>query len=310
MIVLKGTRMKKITAADVLFWAVQNGNISVLKGICESQGVYDIARMRDDCDKTLLMYAAECGHTDILTYLVQDLNSPINAANNLGETALMWGASHTNKAVVRALIDMGADVNQVDKRGVSSLMVAVINGHSEVVKELVDKGADVCITDNEGRSALSYAIFNKNPQMTEYLLSVGANPNETDKYGLAPMMLAIQSHGASFRDVEINLSVEIQNIGQILSVLHKNGAKLEYCGYDGNTALHHAASVNAIFSQILLQLGSENRDRNNAGQLPSDIYNQKCNSVCAWERDVEGAPVYIMSYNSYCNQAIVPCLTR
>ena len=73
-------------------------------------------------------------------------------------TALMLAAQcgHTN--IIQYLLDEGADVNKLDERGGSTLMYASSHGHTETVRLLLNYGADVNTQMTaDGRTALMHA---------------------------------------------------------------------------------------------------------------------------------------------------------
>ncbi|HEY2701243.1 MAG TPA: ankyrin repeat domain-containing protein [Pseudonocardiaceae bacterium] len=78
--------------------------------------------------------------TELVAYL--DAGTPVNLANDRGDTLIMLAAYHGNADTVRALLDRGADPNQANDVGQTPLAGAVFKGENEVVAALVEGGAD------------------------------------------------------------------------------------------------------------------------------------------------------------------------
>lgn len=78
--------------------------------------------------------------TELVAYL--DAGTPVNLANDRGDTLIMLAAYHGNADTVRALLDRGADADQANDVGQTPLAGAVFKGENEVVAALVEGGAD------------------------------------------------------------------------------------------------------------------------------------------------------------------------
>jgi hypothetical protein len=84
---------------------------------------------------------ARSGKTaDLIDYL--DAGTPVNLANDRGDTLIMLAAYHGNAETVQALLARGADPNQANDVGQTPLAGAVFKGENEVVAALVKGGAD------------------------------------------------------------------------------------------------------------------------------------------------------------------------
>ena len=90
---------------------------------------------------TPLMFAALYGNTASVATLIQR-GADVNAANDDGATALMWGVTDLEKA--RLLVEAGANVNAASADARTPLLIAAgIRGAAPVVRLLLDKGADL-----------------------------------------------------------------------------------------------------------------------------------------------------------------------
>jgi ankyrin repeat protein len=77
---------------------------------------------------------------ELVAYL--DAGTPVNLANDRGDTLIMLAAYHGNAETVRALLEHGADPDQANDAGQTPLAGAVFKGENEVVAALVEGGAD------------------------------------------------------------------------------------------------------------------------------------------------------------------------
>jgi hypothetical protein len=84
---------------------------------------------------------ARSGETrDLVVYL--DAGTPVNLANDRGDTLIMLAAYHGHADTVQALLDHGADPNKANDVGQTPLAGAVFKGEDEVITALVAGGAD------------------------------------------------------------------------------------------------------------------------------------------------------------------------
>lgn len=102
--------------------------------------------MADD-DEALIELAtkifgfARDGETQQLAAYV-DAGTPVNLANDRGDTLIMLAAYHGHPETVQALLARGADPNQANDVGQTPLAGAVFKGEDDVVAALVAGGAD------------------------------------------------------------------------------------------------------------------------------------------------------------------------
>ncbi|MGD9970292.1 MAG: ankyrin repeat domain-containing protein [Sulfuricurvum sp.] len=97
------------------------------------QNTVDANAMRDDNNKTILMYASWIG----------------------------------NEEAVRYLVDKGADVNAVDSGGATALHLAIWKGHNPIALYLLDHGASATRLSNDGMSPTDIALLRQNQPILE-----------------------------------------------------------------------------------------------------------------------------------------------
>ncbi|CAL8339778.1 unnamed protein product [Arctogadus glacialis] len=98
-----------------LTWALKNGDLDAAKSLLKAE---DVNRTLEGGRKPL-HYAADCGHAEILEYL----------------------------------LSQGADVNAPDKHGLTPLLSAIYEGHLSCVRILLEKGRVVIM----GRGATCWS---------------------------------------------------------------------------------------------------------------------------------------------------------
>jgi len=109
----------------------------------------------------------------------------VNAANHLGETALILAATQYEPDAARLLLAKRANVNARTARGRTALMQA-IDGPKEfdnerhvayspaIARLLIDSGADVNARDADGNTPLSLARRRGYDEMANELIKAGA----------------------------------------------------------------------------------------------------------------------------------------
>lgn len=99
-----------------------------------------------------------------------DAGSDVNAADDVGSTALHFAAKGESEEVVELLISAGADVNAVNNKGETPLNDAVGDttpAKPPIVRILRDHGADPTIAAQDGYTALKYVQRYGHPELRE-----------------------------------------------------------------------------------------------------------------------------------------------
>lgn len=145
---------------------------------------------KDNNDKSILMYFAQFGYTDIVELLVEK-GSDFKAIDNSGTTALMYSARMGHRGLVKFFLDKGDDINIKNSNGLSALIFAIFGRHIKVIKLLLACNADVNVTTNSEGTALMLAVQSGNLGIVKLLLSKIEDVNIQDSYGQTALMLAV-----------------------------------------------------------------------------------------------------------------------
>ena len=126
------TKVEKLAAKgsleDKLISAVKNGDLKNVENFIAAGADLEA---RDNENMTALMRAAEKGHSDIFSMLM-DAGADINAQDKFGCTALFKAADKNHVGIVKMLVAKGA----VDRSFEDMLMRATFQGNVEMVKAL------------------------------------------------------------------------------------------------------------------------------------------------------------------------------
>lgn len=144
----------------------------------------------DSAKNKFFHFAVQCGHIEVVKYLVEKQKFQVDLTNCQYSTPLHVAAMEGHVDIVKYLIAKGANVNHVSRIGYTALILAVgyINNnekdHLKIIKLLTKNGADInFISQDEGalfrKSTLHFAvehfIQNRNQDslnIVSYLLSL------------------------------------------------------------------------------------------------------------------------------------------
>ena len=193
----------------------------------------------DDNGASALIEAARSGNAQQVLQLL-DKGVDVNAVNEEGETALMYGAdakmamlllAHGARAdlvaangctamhryweeeVVRRLADMGCPLDSATKHGEQPLYDAAAERRLPLVKLLLECGANANFAFRSSRNTPLHAACRGSGNVhkgrfypvMQVLLKAGANPNAENDDGLTPLMTLCSSSHATVEQVHLLL---------------------------------------------------------------------------------------------------------
>ena len=144
-----------------------------------------------------LLIAAQSGHAESLSVLVQDGNMDSNMLDESGKSLLALAAAGGHLSVVEAILRLGNfDVNMLDRRGNSPLHWAVASRSTSVITLLLDQPHLIKDSvDKNNCNALSWAAEDGDLNVVSLLLKYPSiSVNNRDIKGFTPLSLATQ-HG-------------------------------------------------------------------------------------------------------------------
>jgi len=106
---------------------------------------------KDDHGNTLLVWAAESGHTGLINMLVQERKCDVNAVGKSGNAPLHRAASRGHVSAVHALLALRAHPSAYNAKMQTPLHHAAFYQHPSCVKVLLEGSADATLKDGKGR---------------------------------------------------------------------------------------------------------------------------------------------------------------
>jgi ankyrin repeat protein len=166
----KNSGLCRVTRVDQLLWDAINYNYEKVRSpLCYAITKSDLVRaeflLKHCADNVFydvhdprapLQHAVELGNPEMVLLLLK-YGAGVNAADNLGWTALMRASQSGNIAVVKVLCSHGASLDMVNLGGTTALIVAAANNHIDVMELLLAHGAKIN-TVAGGMTALLWAI--------------------------------------------------------------------------------------------------------------------------------------------------------
>lgn len=181
-----------------LFEAVMNGDLKQIKKLIKhganKHGVLHFPTSWEGA--TLLAVAAHEGHLDIIKFLVQNAQLPIDLTDQcIGRTPLHWTCIADKPEVAEYLIQNGANINHADKTGMTPIIRASCCRSKRVAKLLIEHGCDLNSSDALGSSALHYTTLYGERELTAALIRSGCHSNSVSSVGRETPLLNLVHSG-------------------------------------------------------------------------------------------------------------------
>jgi serine/threonine-protein phosphatase 6 regulatory ankyrin repeat subunit B len=242
-----------------------------------------------DCERlgTPLMAAAR--NNRAATELLLQKGAKVNAiskscpTHNALQTAAFEGIDDT----VKTLIEVGADATIRGGSSGSALCAAVAGDYKNIVMLLLDKDKDINYAEGPKGSALELALSRQSLEIAELLFARGVDVNTFSKGKYVTALIAAVYVGevkAVEKLLELKADVNLFPAGgespvqiairrgrqNIVEILIKNGAKLDYRDKRGRGVLSHAISHQSfdLLPYLLQQPGIDIDHQDAFGRTP------------------------------------------
>ena len=130
--------------------AAANGDLESIKKV-EEEGLNEV----DEYGNTALIWAADKGHVNVVTYILQKDAKQINHRGYLGNTAIARAARGGHISTMKELLTNAslADPNICNEKMQYPLHFAAFKKHPEMVQLLLQSGkCDTMVKDRKGRT--------------------------------------------------------------------------------------------------------------------------------------------------------------
>jgi len=223
---------------------------------------------------TALYYAALCGFSGLVNYLIVTHGEDVNAQCGSHGTPIHAASYEGHLDVTHLLLDHGADINLADFDGQTALGTAYSRNNLKVMRLLLEYGADADVQYDVHGLILHHASWKGRAEVIELLLRHKADVNGRGDDDWTPL------HWASVvgrvevvrllleRGADIDAQNKDQNTPLRLASLHghvdvvrallEHGTDVHIRGYNNETSFQAATSGGYDeVAQLLLEYGAE-----------------------------------------------------
>ncbi|KAM4523761.1 ankyrin repeat and sterile alpha motif domain-containing protein 1B isoform 6-T6 [Fundulus diaphanus] len=164
-----------------LHLAAWRGDVDIVRILIHHRPSHCRVNQQNHERETPLHCAAQYGHTEVVSVLLQELTDPM-MRNNRQESPLDLAALYGRLQVVRMLVSTHPNLMTSHTRLHTPLHLAARNGHHSTVQTLLEAGMDVnCVTEN-GSALHEAALFGK-MDVVRLLLDSGIDTSLRDSQG-------------------------------------------------------------------------------------------------------------------------------
>ena len=240
-----------------LIVASAKNNVDVIKILLEYKANMDI---QSRTGLYSLLIAAQNNHKDTVEILLSHNANPNLRAKENGYTSLHMPTYRGYGKIVKMLLSAGANPNVQDNDGDTPLLLAAREGHNNIVKILINENADLDIKNNNGDTALALASYRNHQEIAKLLLETQANPNIQAKDGSTALSFALKNNNKELITLLIksgayklpildkmnemwdSICAQGNEATELVEILIKNGADINFRSSNGNTPLITAAN--------------------------------------------------------------------
>lgn len=171
----------------------------------------NIARGSGEIRTSMLLLSASEGCLETLKATIDELSYDINYSDSRGWTALILAVTYGHTDLVSWLINQGADMYaSIGGSPWSALMVATAHGHIETAEFLLNSGAEIDEVVGDSGTALLVASANGQINTVNFLLERGAQGDLGVKYDeWTPLMAACRWGHTEIAKILLDHGVQI-----------------------------------------------------------------------------------------------------
>ncbi|XP_036954062.1 ankyrin repeat and death domain-containing protein 1B isoform X2 [Acanthopagrus latus] len=221
-------KVKNEEGLNILHCAAINNHTDILEYIVNDLQMKELDK--DDLSGNRpFALAAEHGCAEMLDMLMVPYEMATMKPNKDGETALYQAADKGQERCVRALLEAGCDPNILTTAKCSALHSVSEKGDTSLVQLLLEYKAHTDFKNQYQEAPLHLAVKNSHIPVIHSLLKAGCDSNITNKRSQTAMHLA----------------AELGKI-EVVEMLLKAGLDLTLCDQQGKTALGVAARADEV----------------------------------------------------------------
>uniref|UniRef100_A0A8C4PAW7 ANKR7 protein n=1 Tax=Dromaius novaehollandiae TaxID=8790 RepID=A0A8C4PAW7_DRONO len=171
---------------------------------------------RDKERRTPLHLACANGHSEVVTYLVEN-KYKLNPCDSSKRSPLMKAVQCKQEQCVAILLASGADPSLADANGNTALHLAARAPNISLAGQLLEHNAHIEAKNKMGYTPLSLAVSEHHEEMVEFLLKMGADVHAQDPAERTPLMLAASAGDMSVIEVLLRYEIRLYS-GRALSL--------------------------------------------------------------------------------------------
>ncbi|XP_043405960.1 ankyrin repeat domain-containing protein 26 isoform X8 [Chelonia mydas] len=186
--------------------AAAGGDLGKLQQLLKKNDINQL----DKENRTPLHLACANGHSDVVTYLV-DNKCKLNLCDNDNRSPLMKAVQCQQEKCATMLLEHGADPNLVDVNSSTALHLAAQTANISLAVLLLEYNAHIEAQNKEGYTPLTIAITENHQEMVEFLLRKGADVHARDKSKRTPLMIAASGGELSLIKVLLQYGADVSH---------------------------------------------------------------------------------------------------
>ncbi|XP_073184280.1 ankyrin repeat domain-containing protein 26 isoform X12 [Lepidochelys kempii] len=186
--------------------AAAGGDLGRLQQLLKKNDINQL----DKENRTPLHLACANGHSDVVTYLV-DNKCKLNLCDNDNRSPLMKAVQCQQEKCATMLLEHGADPNLVDVNSSTALHLAAQTANISLAVLLLEYNAHIEAQNKEGYTPLTIAITENHQEMVEFLLRKGADVHARDKSKRTPLMIAASGGELSLIKVLLQYGADVSH---------------------------------------------------------------------------------------------------